>query len=242
MPIDAVIFDYGKVLSNPEDPEAQRKLIALTGLERPDFDHCYWRHRNAYNQGHLNGRAYWERIASDAGCSFTLEQIEELIETDVLMWTSLNEEMLCWVIALQTANIKTAILSNMCEDCLAYMRRKFEWLGHPQQLTWSCEVGICKPDPAIYLHTCGKLKVAPQQALFLDDLPENIASAVQVGLKAIRFENVEQLRRDLEDRGLQEGLPVPGTVPDCEPEHLDRVSKANSADVSDSDAANFVAT
>ena len=224
MPIEAVIFDYGKVLSNPEDPDVQRKLIALTGLERPDFEHHYWRHRNAYNQGHLNGRTYWEKIAGDAGCSFTPGQIEELIETDVLMWTSLNEEMLCWVIALQEANIKTAILSNMCEDCLAYMRREFEWLGHLQQLTWSCELGICKPDPAIYLHTCGKLKVAPQQALFLDDLPENIASAVQVGLKAIRFENVEQLRRDLEDRGLQEGLPVPGTVPDCEPEHLEKLS------------------
>ena len=63
MPIEAVIFDYGKVLSNPEDPDAQRKLIALTGLERPDFDHHYWRHRNAYNQGHLNGRTYWEKIA-----------------------------------------------------------------------------------------------------------------------------------------------------------------------------------
>jgi len=169
MPIEAVIFDYGKVLSNPEDPDAQRKLIALTGLERPDFDHHYWRHRNAYNQGHLNGRAYWEKIAGDAGCSFTPGQIEELIETDVLMWTSLNEEMLCWVIALQEANIKTAILSNMCEDCLAYMHQEFEWLGRLQQLTWSCELGICKPDPAIYLHTCGKLKVAPQQALFLDD-------------------------------------------------------------------------
>ena len=224
MPIDAVIFDYGKVLSNSEDPESQRKLIALAGLEPPEFEHHYWRHRNAYNQGHLNGRAYWERIASDAGCSFTLEQIEELIKTDVLMWTSLNEEMLCWVIALQKANIKTAILSNMCEDCLAYMHQEFEWLGHFQQLTWSCELGICKPDPAIYLHTCGKLEVAPHQALFLDDLPENIASADQVGLKAIRFENVEQLRRDLEGRGLLAGLPVPGTVPDCEPEHLEKLT------------------
>jgi putative hydrolase of the HAD superfamily len=224
MLIEAVIFDYGKVLSNPEDPDAQRKLIALTGLERPDFEIHYWRHRNAYNLGHLNGRAYWEKIASDAARSFTLQQIEELIETDVLMWTSLNEEMLCWVIALQKANIKTAILSNMCGDCLAYMHQEFEWLRHLQQLTWSCELGICKPDPAIYLHTCRELKVAPQQALFLDDLPENITSAAQVGLIAIQFENVEQLRRDLKDRDLQEELPVPDTVPDYDPERLERLT------------------
>ena len=224
MPIEAVIFDYGKVLSNCEDPDAQRKLIALTGLERPEFDRHYWRHRHSYDQGVLNGRTYWARIASDAAISFTPEQIEDLIETDVLMWTSLNEEMLCWVIALQEANIKTAILSNMGEDCLAYMRQEFGWLAHFQHHTWSCELGICKPDPAIYLHTCEKLRVAPQQALFLDDKPENIAAASEVGLNAIQFENIDQLRRDLENRGLQAGLPVPGTVPDCEPEHLEKLT------------------
>ncbi|HTD56557.1 MAG TPA: HAD family phosphatase [Silvibacterium sp.] len=224
MAIEAVIFDYGKVLSNSEDPDAQRRLIALTGLERPDFDHHYWRHRHDYDQGRLNGRTYWEKIAGDAGLSFTPGQIDELIETDVLMWTSLNEEMLCWVIALQEANIKTAILSNMGEDCLAYMRQEFGWLAHFQHHTWSCELGICKPDPAIYIHTCEKLKVPPPQTLFLDDKPENIATASQVGLNAIQFENIEQLRRDLEARGLQAGLPVPGTVPECEPEHLEKLT------------------
>ena len=224
MPIEAVIFDYGKVLSNSEDPDAQRKLIALTGLERPDFDHHYWRHRHAYDMGRLNGHTYWVQVASDAGLSFTPDQIDELIETDVLMWTSLNEEMLCWVIALQEANIKTAILSNMGEDILAYMRQEFGWLAHFQHHTWSCELGICKPDPAIYLHTCQKLRVDPPQALFLDDKPENIATAAQVGLHAIQFDNVEQLRRDLEARGLQDGLPVPGAITECEPEHLEKLS------------------
>ena len=224
MPIEAVIFDYGKVLSNSEDPDAQRRLIALTGLERPAFDRHYWRHRHAYDQGLLNGRTYWAQVATDSGLSFTPDQIDDLIETDVLMWTSLNEEMLCWVIALQEANIKTAILSNMGEDILAYMRQEFGWLAHFQHHTWSCELGICKPDPAIYLHTCEKLRVAPQQTLFLDDKPENIAAAAEVGLNAIQFDNIEQLRRDLDARGLQDGLPVPGRMPDCGPEHLEKLA------------------
>ena len=224
MPIEAVIFDYGKVLSNSEDPEAQQKLIALTGLERPDFDRHYWAHRHAYDMGHLNGRTYWEKVAAEAGLSFTPELVDDLIETDVVMWTSLNEEMLGWVICLQEAGIKTAILSNMGEDILAYMRQEFGWLAHFQHHTWSCELGICKPDPAIYLHTCEKLKVQPPKALFLDDKPENIAAATEVGLNALLFENIEQLRADLEVRGLQDGLPVPGTAPDCEVEHMEKLS------------------
>ena len=223
MPIEAVIFDYGKVLSNSEDPQAQQKLITLTGLERADFDRHYWAHRHAYDMGQLNGRTYWQKFANEAGLSFTPERIDDLIETDIVMWTSLNEEMLGWVICLQEEGIKTAILSNMGEDILAYMRQEFGWLAHFQHHTWSCELGICKPDPAIYLHTCEKLKVEPRKALFLDDKPENIAAAAEVGLNAVLFENIVQLRADVEARGLQEGLPVPGVTMECETEHLEKL-------------------
>jgi putative hydrolase of the HAD superfamily len=216
MAIEAVIFDYGKVLSNSEDPEAQQKLLALTGLDRPTFDHHYWRHRHEYDMGTLNGRTYWEQFGREAGIVVTPELIDDLIETDVIMWTSLNEEMLAWVVALQEAGIKTAILSNMGWEVLGYMRQEFGWLAHFQHHTWSCELGICKPDPAIYIHTCQKLGVAPQNALFLDDKPENIAAATEVGLNAVLFESIEQLRRDLRARGLQDGLPVPGSVPDSQ--------------------------
>jgi putative hydrolase of the HAD superfamily len=230
MPIEAVIFDYGKVLSNSEDPEAHRKLIALTGLDRAAFDRHYWRHRHDYDMGVLNGRTYWAKIAGEAGLSFSPGHIDDLIETDVLMWTSLNEEMLGWVIALQQAGIKTAILSNMGEDILAYMRQEFGWLAHFQHHTWSCEVGICKPDPAIYLYTCEKLGVTPQHTLFLDDRQENIDAAAGVGLNAVLFDNIAQLRLDLEARGLQTGLPVPGAaIPDSQDAMQSVLSEAEAS-------------
>jgi putative hydrolase of the HAD superfamily len=213
MAIEAVIFDYGRVLSNSEDPVAKGKLLALTGLDESTLFPAYWRFRHAYDLGELNGGAYWARVAGDAGVSFTPGQIEELIETDILMWASLNEEMLSWVVALQDAGFPTAILSNMGEDMLRYMRQEFGWLAHFQHHTWSCELGIGKPDPAIYTHTCERLGVAPEQTLFLDDKPENIEAAASVGLNAVLFHSIEQLRRDLEARNLQAGLPVPGKAP-----------------------------
>lgn len=208
MPIRAVIFDYGMVLSNPADPDAHARLVAISGLPAEALDHAYWRHRHEYDLG-LTGHQFWTRVADDNGVTFTPHQIEHLIETDILMWTSVNEEMLAWVIALQNAGLRTAILSNMTSEIMTYMLQELAWLSHFHHLTWSCELGIAKPDSAIYLHTCEKLGVAPDEALFLDDKPENVAAARATGLHALQFSNVDQLRRDLESSGFARYVPVP---------------------------------
>jgi putative hydrolase of the HAD superfamily len=211
MAIRAVIFDYGMVISNPADPVAHQRMVALSGLPGEVLDRCYWQHRHTYDLG-MKGRAFWQTIASDAGTSFTPRQIDDLIEADILMWTSLNDQMLDWVIALQNAGIRTAILSNMVWEIMNYMRQEFGWLSHFQHHTWSCELGIAKPDPAIYIHTCEKLDVLPPEALFIDDKIENIAAAKKLGMPAIQFSSVEQLRQTLANSALFQDLPVPGAI------------------------------
>jgi len=210
LPIDAVIFDYGMVLSNAQEPSAYNNLLTITDLDRDTFEPHYWRYRLDYDEGVLNGRTYWEKLGNDAAITLTPEQIDQLIENDVLMWATLNEQMLAWVRALQDAGLKTAILSNMGADLLRYMRQEFGWLAHFNHHTWSCELGMVKPDPRIYLHTCEKLGVAPDEAIFLDDKPENIEAAAKVGIHAILFKNVEQLRKDLVSSRLLNGYPLPG--------------------------------
>lgn len=211
MPIRAVIFDYGMVLSNPADPVAHARMVAISGLAADALDRAYWRHRHEYDLG-LTGPQFWDRVAADNGIRFTPEQIEQLIQTDIRMWTSVNQDMFAWVAALQNAGIRTAILSNMTAEIKDYMLQEFGWLAQFHHLTWSCELGIAKPDPAIYLHTCEKLGVRPKEALFLDDKPENVAAADAAGLHGIRFATVEQLRHDLESSGLGRELPVPGAT------------------------------
>jgi putative hydrolase of the HAD superfamily len=206
--IRAVIFDYGEVLCT-QDPAPHQRLLELTGLDRATFESLYWRDRRDYDLGHLDGRAYWAKFARDAGLTFTPAQIDALIENDVLMWVSVNEPMLDWVAALQDAGLLTAILSNMVPEVLRYMRQEFPWLAPFNQLTWSCELGLAKPDPAIYACTCDKLGVRPGEALFIDDKIENIRGAEHFGLHAIQFRNIAQLRHDLAARNLLQDLPQP---------------------------------
>jgi len=209
MAIRAVIFDYGMVLSQAQEPVALGNLLTITGLDRGTFDSHYWTHRHAYDMGKLNGPAYWKQFAADTSIELTSTEIERLIENDVLMWCTINEPMLKWAKSLANSGLRIGILSNMGEDTLAYMRQEFSWLGEFDHHTWSCELGIAKPDPAIYTYTCDKLDVAPAESLFLDDKAENIRAAEEVGLVGIQFRDIEQLQRDLEVRGLSEEVVLP---------------------------------
>jgi putative hydrolase of the HAD superfamily len=211
MAIRAVIFDYGMVLSHPQDPAALNNLLTITGLDRDTFESHYWRHRHSYDMGKLNGNTYWQTFAADASIELTAADIERLIENDVLMWCTINEPMLAWAQSLANAGLRIGILSNMGEDTLSYMRQEFAWLGDFHHHTWSCELGIAKPDPAIYTYTCEKLGVVPGEALFLDDKIENVEAAQRVGLHAIQFCTIRQLRQDLTGTELLNGFPAPGT-------------------------------
>jgi putative hydrolase of the HAD superfamily len=206
MDLQAVIFDYGEVLSGPPDPEAHGQLLAISGLPEEPFEKAYWAHRLDYDADILNGQSYWQTVARDTAVEFTPRQIVQLLEVDARMWMNLNPAMIAWIPRIKAAGFRLGILSNMGHGVLQFMRPQFSWLDQFDQLTWSCDLGVVKPDPAIYLHTIKKLKVKPEQALFIDNLQKNIVGAEEVGLRAALFENVEQLQRDLARRGFP--LPV----------------------------------
>ena len=205
MDLEAVIFDYGEVLSGPPDPQAHRNLLNIAGVEEEPFEKAYWAHRLDYDADILNGQTYWQTVARDTGVHFTAQQISQLLEQDALMWMNLNPAMLAWIPKIKQAGFRLGILSNMGDGVLDYMRPRFPWLAQFDHLTWSCELGVVKPDPAIYLHTVKKLNVSPDRALFIDNLQKNIVGAEAVGLHAALFENPEQLQNDLARRG----FPLP---------------------------------
>jgi putative hydrolase of the HAD superfamily len=209
MNLRAVIFDYGEVLSRPANQSVYKQLVEISGLPEDLFQKYYWAYRLDYDAAILSGRTYWEKIAEEVGAKFTPEQIERLIERDARMWMDINEPMLAWAIEIKRAALLTAILSNMGEDVLRAMRQSFPWLAQFDALIWSCELGIVKPDPAIYLDAIEKLGVQPEEALFIDNLEVNVVGAEAAGLNALLFTNIEQLSRDLRQRGFDIPLPQP---------------------------------
>lgn len=209
MGLRAVVFDYGMVLTGPQEPEAYAKLLELTGLPRDRFEQLYWADRHAYDEGKLSGLAFWQKLLRDAGIAARPGLAEELNLWDARMWTTQNPRVLDWQLALKQGGFKTAILSNMGDNVLANIESTFDWLPRFDVLVWSYQLGIAKPDPAIYRHTLRGLGVEAGEALFIDDRPVNIEAARALGMQGVLFSTVDHLRTDLIAEGLDRELPLP---------------------------------
>ena len=62
----------------------------------------------------------------------------------------------------------------------------------------SSELGVRKPDPRIYQATLTALGVAPESAVFIDDLQINCEAAAALGMRAVWFQETEQAIADVE--------------------------------------------
>jgi putative hydrolase of the HAD superfamily len=90
--------------------------------------------------------------------------------------------------------VRTALLSNSWG--MDYPRE--EWDEIFDATVISGEIGMRKPEPAIYRYAAEQLEVEPAQCVFVDDLGTNVKGAVGVGMVGVKFVSTEQAIDELE--------------------------------------------
>jgi epoxide hydrolase-like predicted phosphatase len=93
------------------------------------------------------------------------------------------------------AGIKTAVISNSWGD-VTYDTVELDGLF--DEVVISGEVGLHKPDPAIFHLTCDRIGVEPAECVFVDDLRENCAAAEALGMAAILHRGADSTLPELE--------------------------------------------
>lgn len=66
----------------------------------------------------------------------------------------------------------------------------------------SFEMGLLKPDAAVFEHVAAVLGMPPERVLFLDDNSVNVNSAAAVGFRAARAVGVQEAREHLVEAGV----------------------------------------
>jgi putative hydrolase of the HAD superfamily len=209
--VEAVLFDYGMVLSAPPDPTAWSRMRAITGLSEELMHDAYWTHRHAYDRGDLNAETYWTKSTANAG-PLTPNQLAGLIDADTDLWGRPNPPMLEFVEGLQRAGIRTGILSNMPDAMEAGLRARHQWIRAFDHCTWSHAINLAKPEAAIYQHAIKGLDTPAANILFLDDKAENIEAALSAGMQAIQYTDHATFEREMQARGLTYLLQLQGNT------------------------------
>jgi putative hydrolase of the HAD superfamily len=102
----------------------------------------------------------------------------------------LREVVVAAARALREQGVLTALVTNNAREFRAGWRRLLPLAELFDAVIDSSEVGLRKPDPAIFALALRELGgVAPEHAVFLDDFPGNVAAARRLGMHGVLVED-----------------------------------------------------
>jgi len=197
--IEAVIFDYGGVLSTTPFAgiaEFERKM----GYPEKSLSQLLFG-KGASPQGPTEAIPDhdWHRLETGR---LTLDEFHQRLVArseaalgkplDLGVYAQFLRDLgvgIHWMVVhrvreLRAEGYRTAILTNNIKEWGRYWKESIP-LELFDVVVDSCDVGLRKPDPDIFRLTCERLGVVPEAAVFLDDTRRHVESARSFGLQAI---------------------------------------------------------
>ncbi len=199
--IEAVILDLGNVLAFHDNAKLFREMASRFGATPEAL------------KARLEGSGVWERVNRGQlrGDALRLELAARLGAAEpptaddfYRAWTchfTLNAPMVRHAEAL-VGEVKLVLLSNTHDLHVRYLRPLLPVLERFDGLVLSCEVGLIKPEPAIYERALAVAGVPASKAVFFDDVAAYVDAARRVGLHAHVFEDARHVPAQLAALGL----------------------------------------
>jgi len=106
-----------------------------------------------------------------------------------------NKDLLKFAYNLKKQGYKISILSDQWYLSKDALIGKFKKNFYPTII--SCDVGIRKPNPKIYKLVLKKLKLRPQETVYIDNQSWNLKPAKKLGMKTILYKDNKQTKKDL---------------------------------------------
>jgi epoxide hydrolase-like predicted phosphatase len=190
MTIKAVSFDIGGVLEKVADLdewlEALRRRLRLdqstleAGLVSVDP-------RNLIGTGAMSETEF--RTGYRDAFGFSEAETDDFMTR---MWDwycgELDTELFAFAESLRPA-YTTGIISNSADGARREEQARYRFEQLVDDIVYSHEVGLVKPDPKIYELACQRLGVAPDELVFVDDTQICVDGAAAVGIHAVLHES-----------------------------------------------------
>lgn len=199
--IKNIVFDIGKVLAFFE-PEQHLKNLGYDDITRQKvmsavFDSSLW---EEVDRGVLSTEELTDAFVENA--PEYERQIREAYEK-VGGTTEIMPHTMKWVEDLKTQGYHLYVISNYGEYTFEQTKHKMRFLPYMDGVIFSYQYNVLKPDRKIYETLLEKYQLKAEECVFIDDRPENVEGAKQLGFHGIQFFNFEQASEKLNQLLLQ---------------------------------------
>lgn len=196
MTIRAVIFDYGGVIVQMMDETPRQQLADRLGIDLDSFYHHIFESESARlgSRGEITFARHWGYVCAQLGVPAGEEAaaLEAFLAAD-----GVNHDLMSWIRLLKQ-RFKTGVLSNAWDNLRGLLVDRWQVAEEFDDLVISAEVGLVKPDRRIYELAVKRMGVLPEEAVFFDDLIDNVSGAQAAGLHAFQYKNLDQAQWDLQ--------------------------------------------
>lgn len=110
----------------------------------------------------------------------------------------LNTEMWEYLEEVRGEGIRLAVISNSFVGAREREEERYGFSRLTDFIVYSHEVGFSKPDPRIYTLCLDRLRVEPDEVVFLDDSELTVAGARAMGMHGVVYERDRQAKKDLD--------------------------------------------
>ncbi len=195
MTVRAVYFNLGGVLVRTEFQAPRQHLAEQLGLEYEDIVRTVFDSDTAIQAtlGTITEEEHWDAVCRRLHLPLTeAPRIRDeffagdVIDRELLDYLrDLRKKMKVGLISNAWSGLRSSIIKNKYDDAFDVMMI-------------SAEMGVAKPDERIFRSALEQLDVAPAEAVFVDDFPQNVEAALAVGMQAVLFTAPEQALEQLE--------------------------------------------
>ena len=184
--IKAIIFDWGGVLAPSDIKISVVRLKKNFEFDETEFIKYFVEHED--DSCHTNEYKEFLSIVSER-FNIPVESIINALNADPP-----DEDF--EIARKLSENYTIHILSNQLKFRTDYIKKTFD-LSFFDNALFSNEIGLKKPSEEIFTFLLDEINQKPENCLFIDDSPVNIAVAKKLGFNAILFKNLNQLKEEL---------------------------------------------
>jgi glucose-1-phosphatase len=180
--LKAILFDLGRVLVHYDHQATLTATAALWQLTVDEFGAIMQDVGESLGNGAMDAETFYnflrERTARDLSFEAFITAFAAGIQRD--------DSALTYALSLQQrSELTVAIMSNTNAAHVLWLDEHLPELREFDLVMMSNEVGLTKPDPAVFELALELLDILPEQAIFIDDIAANVDAARTLGMAGI---------------------------------------------------------